>query len=71
MRILGICGSLHAGSANLSLLKTAAGAAPAGVELIIGDLLRDLPLFNPELEQAGPPRRWRPGARPWPPPTPC
>ena len=55
MRILGICGSLQASSSNLALLQAAVRVAPAGVELVVGDLLRELPLFNPELEAAGVP----------------
>lgn len=53
MRILGICGSLQATSGNLALLQAAVAAAPPGVTVVIGDLLRDLPPFNPDLEAAG------------------
>ena len=53
MRILGICGSLQAASSNLALLRAAASAAPAGVTIEIGDFLRDLPPFNPDLEAGG------------------
>jgi NAD(P)H-dependent FMN reductase len=63
VRILGICGSLQATSSNLTLLHTAAGLAPAGVELSIYDGIRDLPLFNPDIEHEGsspePVMRWR------------
>ncbi len=62
MTILGICGSLQAKSGNLALLKVAAESIPPGVEFIIFDGLRDLPLFNPDLEVAGPVEsvtRWR------------
>ena len=62
MRILGICGSLQARSANLALLQAAAAFAPEGVELVIFDGVRDLPLFNPDVEAAGPPpavKEWR------------
>jgi chromate reductase, NAD(P)H dehydrogenase (quinone) len=61
-RILGICGSLQAQSANLNLLRSAAALAPESVEVAIFDGLRDLPLFNPDLEAAGPPpavSEWR------------
>lgn len=54
MRILGICGSLQARSHNLVLLQTAAAAAPDGVEIVIGDDLRRLPPFDPDLEESGP-----------------
>ena len=53
MRILCICGSLQADSANLSLLRAAAAIAPSGVEVVLYDGIRDLPLFNPDLEERG------------------
>jgi chromate reductase, NAD(P)H dehydrogenase (quinone) len=53
VRILAICGSLQAKSTNLTLLQTAAASAPAGVEVVLFDGLRDLPHFNPDLEKAG------------------
>lgn len=62
MRILAICGSLQAKSSNLTLLHKAAAAAPEGVEITIFDGLRDLPHFNPDVEETGEPaavRRWR------------
>jgi chromate reductase len=62
MRILAICGSLQARSGNLALLQVAVRLAPSGVEVIPFDGLRDLPLFNPDLEIGdGPPavRLWR------------
>lgn len=62
MRILAICGSLQAKSSNLTLLDTAASAAPEGVAISIFDGLRDLPHFNPDTEVAGEPpavRAWR------------
>ncbi len=55
MRILGISGSLQARSTNLGLLESCAKAAPEGVEVRIFDGLRRLPLFDPDLEAAGPP----------------
>jgi len=62
VRILGISGSLQAASANLSLLQTAQELVPEGVELLLFDGIRDLPLFNPDLEAAGVPpsvETWR------------
>jgi chromate reductase len=62
LTILGICGSLQAQSRNLTLLRVAAAAAPAGVEIVVFDGIGDLPLFNPDLEAAGAPEsvtRWR------------
>ncbi|WP_437931387.1 NADPH-dependent FMN reductase [Sorangium sp. So ce291] len=55
MRILGICGSLQARSSNLTLLHTASAMAPEGVELVLYDGIRELPLFNPDIEASGAP----------------
>jgi NAD(P)H-dependent FMN reductase len=54
MRILAVCGSLQAKSSNLSLLQKAVALAPQGVEVILFDGLRDLPLFNPDIEDSAP-----------------
>jgi chromate reductase len=54
MKILGIAGSLRAGSHNRALLRAARELAPAGVELTELDL-RDLPLYDGDLEAAGDP----------------
>ncbi|HEX3854901.1 MAG TPA: NADPH-dependent FMN reductase [Polyangiaceae bacterium] len=54
MRVLAICGSLQARSSNLAPLETAAAMAPPPIELVIFDGLRDLPLFNPDLEAVEP-----------------
>jgi NAD(P)H-dependent FMN reductase len=62
VRILAVCGSLQAMSANLVLLHTAARSAPAGVEVVLFDGLRDLHHFDPDLEAKGVPpavQRWR------------
>jgi chromate reductase len=62
VRILAICGSLQSRSSNLSLLRIATAAAPAGVEIVLFDGLRDLPHFDPDLEAKGEPeavRIWR------------
>lgn len=53
MRILGVCGSLQTNSGNRELLRTAARVVPIGVEVVVTDLLKDLPFFNPELEATG------------------
>jgi NAD(P)H-dependent FMN reductase len=54
MRVLAVCGSLQARSSNLDLLRTAGAATPDGAELVVFDGLRDLPLFNPDIEADGP-----------------
>jgi chromate reductase, NAD(P)H dehydrogenase (quinone) len=57
MQVLGISGSLRADSYNTGLLREAAAAAPAGVEVEILDpaLIADLPLYDQDLEDAGAP----------------
>lgn len=62
MRVLAVCGSLQARSANLALLQTAAASMPPGVELVLFDGLRALPHFNPDIELTGVPEsvtQWR------------
>jgi chromate reductase len=62
MKILGICGSLQALSANLALLHVAAQSTPRGAEFVLFDGLRELPLFNPDVQAGGAPDsvwRWR------------
>jgi chromate reductase len=50
MKILGLSGSLRQGSHNTNLLRSAARALPAGVELELFDGLRDLPLYDEDLD---------------------
>ena len=50
MRILAICGSLQSKSSNLDLLESISASAPEGVEIVIDDNLRALPLFNIDIE---------------------
>src|SRR5262245_64458996 len=62
VRILGVCGSLQAESANLALLRTAAASAPDGVDVVVYEGLRQLPHFDPDVEASGQPasvRDWR------------
>jgi len=62
VRILAVCGSLQAQSSNLTLLRAAMARAPAGVEVVLFDGLRDLPHFDPDLEANGAPESvavWR------------
>lgn len=53
MLILGLSGSLRAGSHNTKLLRAAAAALPSGVRLEIFDGLRDLPPYDEDVEQRG------------------
>ena len=53
MRIVGICGSLQAASSNLTLLRSVDDLLPSGVVFEIFDGIRDLPLFNPDIEASG------------------
>ncbi len=55
MHVLAICGSLQQKSGNLTLLQVAQRVAPEGVAVHFYDGLRDLPHFNPDLEQGEPP----------------
>ncbi len=51
-RLLGLSGSLRATSTNTALLRAAATAAPADIELTVFEGLSALPIFNPDLEEA-------------------
>jgi NAD(P)H-dependent FMN reductase len=51
MRIPAICGSLQSKSSNLALLQSISTSAPEGVEVVIDDNLRALPLFNLDVEE--------------------
>jgi chromate reductase len=51
MRIVGIAGSLRAGSYNRTLLGLAADTLPDGVELAVWEGLRELPAFDEDEEQ--------------------
>jgi chromate reductase, NAD(P)H dehydrogenase (quinone) len=54
MRVLGIAGSLRAGSFNRSLLRAAQELAPAGMEIEAYDLA-PIPLYNGDVEARGDP----------------
>jgi NAD(P)H-dependent FMN reductase len=54
MRILAISGSLRARSTNTALLRVAASSAPVGMEIAIYAGLADLPIFNPDHDEAAP-----------------
>ena len=54
MTILGIAGSLRAGSHNTQLLRLAAEELPEGVELEVFDRLAEIPAYDPDLEDLSP-----------------
>lgn len=51
--ILAVCGSLRAGSLNRAALGAAVRLAPAGMTISLYEGIGALPLFNPDLDQAG------------------
>ena len=53
MRIVGVCGSLQSTSSNLTLLEAVADVLPDGTDYEVFDGIRDLPLFNPDIERDG------------------
>ena len=55
MKIIGISGSLRAGSSNAALLRASAELAPAGMKIIVWEGLASLPHFNPDLDVDEPP----------------
>ena len=67
MQILGITGSLRAGSYNRQLLQLAAGNLPDGVELAVWEGLRDIPAFDEDEEGTPSPRSQPSGLRSQPP----
>ncbi|MBV9438709.1 MAG: NAD(P)H-dependent oxidoreductase [Candidatus Eremiobacteraeota bacterium] len=54
VRVLGICGSLRKGSYNRALLRAAQRAAPDGMTIELFEL-RDLPLYDGDVEARGDP----------------
>ena len=52
-RIVGLSGSLRAGSSNATLVKAALALVPAGAETVLCDGIASLPHFNPDLDQEG------------------
>ena len=55
IKVLGISGSLRAGSFNSGLLRAAATLLPPGMEMSIF-ALHDIPLFNADVEALGTPK---------------
>jgi chromate reductase, NAD(P)H dehydrogenase (quinone) len=50
MKILAVSGSLREGAYNTELLRLAAGTAPEGVEVELWEGIRELPLYDQDLE---------------------
>ena len=55
MRILAVSGSLRRDSHNTALLRAAAEAAPEGLEVELWDGIRDLPLYDEDIDTPEPP----------------
>jgi chromate reductase, NAD(P)H dehydrogenase (quinone) len=55
IRVLGIAGSLRAGSFNRALLRAALEVVPAGVELHLFEGLATIPLYDADVEAKGDP----------------
>ncbi len=53
MRIVGISGSLRAGSSNIAMLRAVAALMPSGSELTLYEDTGTLPHFNPDLDLEG------------------
>jgi chromate reductase, NAD(P)H dehydrogenase (quinone) len=52
--VLGIAGSLRAGSHNAQLLRLAAEELPQHVELVVFDRLAEIPAYDPDLDDLAP-----------------
>lgn len=53
--ILGVCGSIRAGSSNRALLAATAKLVAADVSFVIQDRIRGFPLFDPDAADSPPP----------------
>jgi NAD(P)H-dependent FMN reductase len=54
-RFIAISGSLRTRSVNTAVLRALAAVAPPGVEVALSSALRELPPFNPDLDDDSPP----------------
>ena len=59
MRVLAVSGSLRRDSYNTQLLRAAAEAASEGIEVELWDGVRDLPLYDQDVDGAEPPESVR------------
>ncbi|HEY6843536.1 MAG TPA: NADPH-dependent FMN reductase [Thermoanaerobaculia bacterium] len=55
MKVVGISGSLRAGSSNAAVLHAAAKLAPPDMSIEVWEGLAGLPHFNPDLDEGEPP----------------
>jgi chromate reductase len=55
IRVLGVAGSLRAGSFNRSLLRAAVDLVPAGIEIATFEGLREIPPYDADVESQGNP----------------
>jgi len=55
IRVLGVAGSLRAGSFNRSLLRAAVDLVPAGMEIATFEGLREIPPYDADVESQGDP----------------
>lgn len=55
LRVFGIAGSLRVGSFNRALLHAARALAPAGMEIVVFDGLREIPPYDADVDAAGEP----------------
>jgi chromate reductase len=53
VKVLGISGSLRQGSYNTAVLRAAAELVPSGMTLELSDDIRNLPLYDDDVRQAG------------------
>lgn len=53
MKIVGIAGSIRAGSYNRALLRAAAELAPEGLEIEPWDRVREVPLYDADIDKDG------------------
>jgi chromate reductase len=53
MKIVAICGSLRAGSANAAILRACVALAPPELEIALYEGLGELPHYNPDLDVDG------------------
>ncbi|TVV45486.1 NADPH-dependent FMN reductase [Thalassolituus sp. C2-1] len=53
IQLLALCGSLRRQSYNRAVIEALQQLAPAHIQIVSADMMADLPLFNPDLEDSG------------------